>query len=1025
MTDTDETLGTKEPTIAVCATQCLVSFQECLLQASSVHPRELSVVEDQAARLSTWAAGIEVFAHGRASMDHRLRYAPELQNVVTGLLESLNYRIRACSSVLGVLGKSAASGAQNSVNKRLEQCFIDIATEISRLNKTSSTICRASKEDQVLELSDFQITDNDGNNVEPLLLCHFENHISSRYPSISKIIQQRLACAMLLRQKRILYRRHQKVNTAIQPQKAIPKALITLSATQPGVPSAHRNPRRENNPLSVVAATAFTSPQIQTVTTSPPDNLKIGSSSPFVNLASKTVALSNHEALIFPPAPGLAAKRKYEQLKNERVANFQNAFWLGETISDAESKLNDLLKSDLQAIGDITCPYCLYALPAEEMFDEQKWQNHVKNDLDPYVCLFEDCKEAELLYNDSDDWLSHLHQHSKLWRCSSHRELGPFSTREDYIRHIREAHNTNLNDNQLRILANKNARKAMKPFLSCPICGKDVTEADGQLEDHIAEHLISLALKSLPSYQDEIPDDNQKEKDSIRTSQPQSKHTVDYTMEDIYTPEYGTEHFKRKRPNHYLASFERPSPQSPGRSLSSESFLSSFSSTEPSTIPSISSKPSARRLPFGQVPLLSSSRPHAVTDSSSMGTMNGTSVPKKGRGRRTHPLEEGKRKAATRRRNERSVCIGCKLAKVMCEDGEDGKDCSQCASGLKDPPRPFVCAPASFIEFVQQKSTALFALHIIYPDAFTSNRQPIELPSDIDIRHTISYINALQKDYDAIRIYGRKGLIYELDLHACSAYIASNFAPTRHPFWQFIDDIKLQRQDHWKLCVRDGHIQPLSDEYLCDTLLALDDTGPWVTYALRPKPGDSDGKTNDKLLKSLFPDHAASKEATINITQLSRIIGRQLELQFYDQLKRALGKPNIGRKVVLDIGRTLISLRRRLAQWTHYWAGVSFLTVSEHESPVNNEGKSNNLSSDSIIRLKKLCKILYVYFCFMRRRLPVDEQKGLQTIMVLYPDRDEEAKENFPQHESIDGFEEWLSFKDQPVAETTIDNNQM
>lgn len=40
-------------------------------------------------------------------------------------------------------------------------------------------------------------------------------------------------------------------------------------------------------------------------------------------------------------------------------------------------------------------------------------------------------------------------------------------------------------------------------------------------------------------------------------------------------------------------------------------------------------------------------------------------LPRKGRGRRTKPLEDGKRRAATKRRNERTVCIGCKLAKVM------------------------------------------------------------------------------------------------------------------------------------------------------------------------------------------------------------------------------------------------------------------------------------------------------------------------------------------------------------------------
>lgn len=84
------------PTIAGSANRCLQSFQQCLYQASLVHPRELSMVEDQLARFSAWAASIGVFASGRASMDHRLRFAPEVQSIVVGLLEALEYRTREC-----------------------------------------------------------------------------------------------------------------------------------------------------------------------------------------------------------------------------------------------------------------------------------------------------------------------------------------------------------------------------------------------------------------------------------------------------------------------------------------------------------------------------------------------------------------------------------------------------------------------------------------------------------------------------------------------------------------------------------------------------------------------------------------------------------------------------------------------------------------------------------------------------------------------------------------------------------------
>lgn len=58
------------------------------------------MVEDQIARFSTWTTSIGVFAPWRASVDHRLRYAPDVQAVIVSLLESLDFRIRTCKACL-------------------------------------------------------------------------------------------------------------------------------------------------------------------------------------------------------------------------------------------------------------------------------------------------------------------------------------------------------------------------------------------------------------------------------------------------------------------------------------------------------------------------------------------------------------------------------------------------------------------------------------------------------------------------------------------------------------------------------------------------------------------------------------------------------------------------------------------------------------------------------------------------------------------------------------------------------------
>lgn len=86
-----------ELTIGGTASLCLNTFQQCLEKSAFISPREMSRVEDQFARFSLWSANIGVFASGRSSLDHRLREAQEVHEVITGLLEVLDHRIKECT----------------------------------------------------------------------------------------------------------------------------------------------------------------------------------------------------------------------------------------------------------------------------------------------------------------------------------------------------------------------------------------------------------------------------------------------------------------------------------------------------------------------------------------------------------------------------------------------------------------------------------------------------------------------------------------------------------------------------------------------------------------------------------------------------------------------------------------------------------------------------------------------------------------------------------------------------------------
>ncbi|KAH6604374.1 hypothetical protein Trco_007820 [Trichoderma cornu-damae] len=293
----------------------------------------------------------------------------------------------------------------------------------------------------------------------------------------------------------------------------------------------------------------------------------------------------------------------------------------------------------------------------------------------------------------------------------------------------------------------------------------------------------------------------------------------------------------------------------------------------------------------------------------------------------------------------------------------------------------------------------------------------MELPPDIDVRRLLGSIQELQRFSDSIRVYDGHRALYELDLHACWRYINSTCPPVSHPFHDFIDKLKVQKQDLWRTCIRDKASKLSNRENLCDALLQWDDAAPWVSYALVPKQNSPyGGGSEDGAETFLSPDNEMHSKFIVVAAQLSRIIGRKLELHFYDVLKKALANPSINRRLVLDVGRTIMSLRRRLAQWTQHWASGTALSA-----PLGDEACLGGGPAERAERVRNLCQILYFYFCYMRRRLSPDDQECMRTIEVRYPDSEEAVEEGFPQYESLEGFEEWLRFGDQPVSDVDFD----
>jgi len=89
---------------------------------------------------------------------------------------------------------------------------------------------------------------------------------------------------------------------------------------------------------------------------------------------------------------------------------------------------------------------------------------------------------------------------------------------------MKTTHTVKFTEAQLRILADKNARATVSLFPACPLCGAE--EATETMEAHLVGHMRLLALKSLPSYEDNTAGAEPTETETGTSSQPQSRSTI-------------------------------------------------------------------------------------------------------------------------------------------------------------------------------------------------------------------------------------------------------------------------------------------------------------------------------------------------------------------------------------------------------------------------------------------------------------------------------------------------------------------
>ncbi|KAH8768100.1 hypothetical protein F5883DRAFT_389003, partial [Diaporthe sp. PMI_573] len=122
-------------------------------------------------------------------------------------------------------------------------------------------------------------------------------------------------------------------------------------------------------------------------------------------------------------------------------------------------------------------------------------RKHVRKDLDPYVCVFDECNTPTEIYSSSREWLSHMRsQHRMRWHCfaTSHEPFF-FQSPDDLEKHLREAHAGQLRSEEISFLVENSSHPSLSAMEHCPFC----QETAENTEEHVARHLIQFALRSL------------------------------------------------------------------------------------------------------------------------------------------------------------------------------------------------------------------------------------------------------------------------------------------------------------------------------------------------------------------------------------------------------------------------------------------------------------------------------------------------------------------------------------------------
>ncbi|KAL9580521.1 MAG: hypothetical protein Q9212_004443 [Teloschistes hypoglaucus] len=442
-------------------------------------------------RFNVWADNIGAGQQGRASLDYRLREASNYREVV---MQNLRYLLKALNDVTSIVSGekqpvdelSSDSDSSDSLSSlddeshdtdavpqlsdwtELEQLQISINTFISSLYRVSVIIRENHKPfDRLVKCAKIDVS---------FYEFFDERHVLEKYPDAAAALIQRLGEANSKRRQYFKYRQQHREKLSQPP-----------SLQNSGIPD-HDARKTDHTTFDEVRAVSNNGGA------HPPPGVQEHSTTQLGSTKGSTIATSFHPPVEVPPPLEVV----------DQISEVGTHTSYGTTTSVQIDKVA-VPPAPASAINgrEFECPYC-YTIcrlsPSDSRQRQKQWKRHVLRDLQPYVCTFGGCSEANTLFERRRDWIAHeLRAHRIEWFCNTPGHQ-PHGGREEFQNHLRLHHADSFGPDQLDTLTTMMRRPGYNLKFTCPLCPSEPFQnfSIDRIEKHLGRHLEVIATFALP-----------------------------------------------------------------------------------------------------------------------------------------------------------------------------------------------------------------------------------------------------------------------------------------------------------------------------------------------------------------------------------------------------------------------------------------------------------------------------------------------------------------------------------------------